>query len=202
MASWYKLQIGNYKTRINKIAKARQDFRNCDDEGNELTIEYNKGTKKFFNQKGEEVFKDDVYKLVNGKPRRKLKRTNFIEFKEENFVSPTTAKNLLIEAYYFVDCPMFLDLLKEKKKIYKVDFFSNGNGMKFYEGYIIPYKNWCIMVLGFGRIDEEIKELLGNYTSLTEKENALGNSVERASEEELIDIYVQELQEREQEIKV
>jgi hypothetical protein len=180
MPSWNKLRIGIYQARINRIQKEREDFPNCDEEGN--IIEAEKRTREYKPPR-------DIYKLVNGQPRRKLKRTSEIDIYE--LVDSNDMKNLIVETYYLVDCEKLKKDLIKKKKIIKT-FFTHGNGYKIYEAYITPYKNFLIMVLGFGRIEEQICELLQDYIPQHERDKIMdSDKVKRTTEKEMVELYIQ-----------
>lgn len=187
MVSWNKLRIGKYKARINKIEKEREKFENCDLKGKPITAQFKRSPKKYLNEAGKEVFSGDVYKLVNGKARRKLKRTSEIESYEE--INPNEVKDLIIECYYLIDCEKLRKDLLKKRRVIKT-FFTHGNGFKIYEAYIVPFRKWLIMVLGFGSIEEQIRELLLDYIPQEKRakiEDA--DDVERTNEKELLAIY-------------
>ncbi|MHA1383246.1 MAG: hypothetical protein ACTSR3_05775 [Candidatus Helarchaeota archaeon] len=185
---WYNLQIGNFQAKYTKLEKKREKFVDCDENGNILNKEFIPSKTIYRNKSGNEVLRGEVYKLIDGKARRKLKKTKFIPFEEKNFVSIQELPNLIIEQYYLVDCIGLRQEIVKRKKLYKA-VFTSGNGFKLYECYFVPFKKYLLMVLGWGRITEQIKELLGDYVSLTEKERAYEDEVERVSEEELLKIY-------------
>jgi len=192
MSSWNKLRIGRFKCRINKVEKEREKFVDCDEEGNLIRCKCDRRIKKYFC--GErEIDKYEVFKLVNGKPRRKLQRTKEVEEGDFEYVNPDELKDMIIETYYVIDCDKLRSEILKKQKIIKF-LFTNGNGFKVYESFILPYKKYLIMVLCWGKLDIQIHELLGNYTTLTEKENAYESNVNRSSESEIFDMYSEKIE--------
>jgi len=188
MASWNKIQIGKYRARINKIEKARKSFPYCDEKGNILKMKIEgRGRKRYFDEQGNECF--DVFNLVNGQPRRKLEKTKYIDYTEEDLVDLSEMRGMIIEQYYLVDCEPLRDELIQKGKVLKC-IFTNGNGFKLYNSFICPYKNWLVMVLGWGNLDEEINNLLKDYMTQEQRNEAYESSVKRVNEEELLKAYI------------
>lgn len=189
-----KLDIYMDKTlfdcRIAHIQKERFNFKDVDEEGNEVFKTFKPMEVRYYKNeaKKEEISKSDVYKLVDGKVRNKLKRTK--EIKNFKLVNPEEAKDLIIEQYYLVDCEALREYLIKKNKIISC-IYSFGNGFKIYECYITPYKtNYLIMVLGFGRITEQIKELTANQLTEEQKRRIEEDSnVKRAETEMMLAVY-------------
>lgn len=181
-----------YKAKITRIYKERKNFENVDKEGNEVETEYKRAEVKYFikkNGRRKEIVKEDVYKLINNVPRRKLKKTK--EINNLILVEPDKLKEMIIEDYYLMDCESLRKYLIKEKKIIETAY-SNGNGFKIYNTYITPYKNWLIMVLGFGKLDEEIENILEDYMPKEEadkRNDSDGSGIERVNEEELLSVY-------------
>jgi len=182
--SWYGLTILTdnrvFEGRITAIKKDRAMFQSCDEDGNILEEEIPKN----INHERTALLQQYKYKLINGKAKAKLKRTKVIN--SLKLVDLNEVTTMIIESYFYLDNEDLRQYLLEKgKAIYT--HFTAGNGFKVYEAYITPYKNWLIMICGFGRLDEVILDKIADRIPSHEMKKILDTQVERVSEAELFE---------------
>lgn len=173
------MKIGIFDVKIiKKLEQKRKSYPLCDKYGNLIKVEYNKGKKEFKNQDGTLI--TETYRLINGKPMAKFKKTEVVKNFEE--VDRVEVYDLRVEEYYYCECEPLKQYLKEKDKALKF-IYTNGNGFKAYEGYLMVYKNELLLVLGFGSLTELI-----NQAKVERQENKeeIKEEVERANPEELL----------------
>ena len=101
-------------------------------------------------------------------------------------VDPLEASGLIVEQYYLVDCLELQQHLQFEDKAMKT-IYTNGNGFKAYESYILNYKDHLIMMIGYGHIDQQIEELSANRIPLHQRAKILDTEVERVDEAELFE---------------
>jgi len=158
-----KVQTAEYGTidgQIWSIDKDRKDFENCDSNGLLVKkIVEQKEVAHYENSEGKVVPKEQMVKLVNGKPASKLPKTK--EINRYDLVSSTEAQDLLKEHYYqFVSstpsAEKLKDFLTQKDKALKFKY-SNGNGYKGYDGYLVVINGTFVIMLGYGKLSEQIE---------------------------------------------
>ena len=158
-----KIQTAEYGTidgQIWSIDKDRKEFENCDSNGLLVKkIVEQKEVAHYENSEGKIVPKEQIVKLINGKPASKLSKTKVVS--KYDIVSSTEAQDLLKEHYYqFVSstpsAEKLLEFLGSNGKALKFTF-SNGNGYKVYQAYLINYQGVFVIVLGYGYLTEQIE---------------------------------------------
>jgi len=185
MNSWWKMRVGNYEMRFTPIKSPIQVFPKCDGEGNILK-EKEQPQKAW----SDRFSKEEIFRLINGKPRAKLPRTKevnkFIECSDNEF------EDLITERFFVVDCPLLLEKLQNECISIKFPF-SFGNGFKVYVAYIHTsrlYENVLFMSMGMGSKIQVIKELIGDIKNrkVFESVEMSLKGIKRATAEELMEI--------------
>jgi len=158
-----KVQTAEYGTiegQIWSIDKDRKEFENCDSNGLSVKkIVEQKEVAHYENSEGKVVPKEQMVKLVNGKPASKLSKTK--EISKYDLVSSTEAQDLLKEHYYqFVSstpsAEKLRDFLTQNDKALRFKY-SNGNGYKAYDSYLYVYHGVFVIALGYGLLSEQIE---------------------------------------------
>jgi hypothetical protein len=157
---FYKLKIGQYDTEVSPLNPKKNEFEDCDKDGNVLVKNagtYTKGT--FYNKiTGEEH--TTAFKLIRGKAMAKLSKTKEVSnFKE---VDVREQDDLIIEKEYLMKGDWLLKELKTTGKGLKFAYTS-GNGYKVYFAYVKPhpiYTDYLSMVLGTTMKSELIEGLM------------------------------------------
>jgi len=153
-------EYGTIEGQYFNIDKERKEFENCDSNGLlvKKVIEQ-KEIAHYENSEGKIVPKEQMVKLVSGKPASKLSKTK--EVKDFSIATSTEAQDLLKEHYYqFVSstpsAEKLLEFLGSNGKALKFTF-SNGNGYKVYQAYLMNYQGVFVIVLGYGYLTEQIE---------------------------------------------
>jgi len=172
-----------YRCLLSKLEKTRATFKDCDQNGNEVKKTFIPAKTEYHNASGVEIPNDEIYKLIGGKPRARARRTKLIE--NAKLVPLSDVEDLIIEGYYLVETEGLNEYLRTKKRALRFAF-TNGNGFKVYEAYLIPFKDVVIMVTGLGSLAEEVKNICSGRFSGEKKRQIMENSnVPRMKEEEL-----------------
>ena len=185
---WYNLKIGNWTARITPINPKKEQFSDCDKDGNILNRVSGTYTKGHYeDDKGQKH--ETAFKLIKGNPRAKFTKTKEVNvFKE---VDLKECDDLIIERQYLIECDGLLDDLKASGKALKFGYTS-GNGYKIYYAYIKPsnYDGFLEMYLGTTNKHEVILEIIDGIkaTNKVKQITATLEGVERAKVEDLIEL--------------
>lgn len=172
------MKIGVFDVKVVKrLEERRKEYPLCDSEGNELKSDFKPSTRVYKNKDG--VVVTETFRLINGKPLAKLKRTDKVENFEE--VDRTEAFDLRVEEFYFCECDALKKHLKDKDKAYRF-VYTNGNGYKAYISYLVVYQDNLIMICGFGGLGDLIERARSESVS---KKEIVDEKV-RANPEELL----------------
>lgn len=168
-------EFGTIQFQYENIDKDRQEFPLCDINGNEVKkIAEQQAKSHFENKKGEVIPKEQVYRIVNGKVARKFSKTK--DILKYEIVPKVEAHDLLKEHYYQLvsstaSAQRLMDYLSREDRALKFSF-SNGNGYKKYQAYLLDYGGVFVMMLGYGYLTEQIhKEMV--FESREEKKKML-----------------------------
>ena len=169
--------LGNWNIDIvGKIEQKRQEYPYCDEKGNKVIVERERGKTIYKNKEG--VIINKVYRLINGKPFDKFKKTSVVSSFTE--VPKTEVYDLINECCYLCKNNELKEYLKKGDKAIKF-LYTNGNGYKGYVAYLTTYQDRLIMYLGFGSIIQQIKAIESKMVKEVQQE-----VVERASPELLL----------------
>lgn len=185
---WYNLKIGNWTARYTPINPKKEQFEDCDSDGNVLKRVSGTYTKGHYENENGERF-ETAFKLIKGNPRAKFSKTKEVNsFKE---VDLKECDELIIERQYLVECDGLLEELKTTGKALKFGFTA-GNGFKVYFAYLKPsnYDGFLEMVCGTTNKNEVILNLIeGIQAKQKVKEiTATIEGVERAKVEDLLEL--------------
>ena len=185
---WYNLKIGNWLAKYTPINPKKEQFEDCDKDGNVLTRvsgSYTKG--HFLDTKGNQI--DTAFKLIKGNPRAKFSKMKEVSvFKEVNL---SECDDLIIEKQYLVECDGLLEELKTTNKVLKFGFTA-GNGYKLYFAYLKPskYDGFLEMVCGTTNKNEVILDLIAGIQAKKKVKQITASieGVERAKVEDLLEL--------------
>lgn len=172
------MKIGVFDVKVVKrLEEPRKEYPLCDKDGNELVSDFKPSARTLKTKEG--VVVTETYRLINGKPLAKFKKTDKVANFEE--VSKVSAYDLRVEEYYFCECDALKKQLKEKDTALRF-VYTNGNGYRAYISYLIVYQDNLVMVCGFGSLTELCERVKANRSEKAETEE----QVERANPEELL----------------
>lgn len=172
-------KLGNYDIDVvGKIEQKRIEYPTCDEQGNEVVAEKGSYTKATYKNK-EGVVLSKTYKLINGKPFDKFKKTEKVNVFSE--VPRTEVYDMIIECFYLCRNEELRKRLEKEDKAIKF-IYSCGNGYKCYIAYLFPFQNKLLMVCGFGSLSKQIAELEERKGKVEE----VSSSVAVANPEELL----------------
>lgn len=150
-------EIGKWNIEVvGTIEQKRAEYPICDEQGNEVIAEKGSYTKATYKNK-EGVVLSKVYRLINGKPYDKFKKTSKINIYAET--PKTEVYNMIIERIKLVRNEELRKYLLKEDRALGQFLYSEGNGFKAYEGYIVPFQDKLLLFLGFGKLTEQIAEL-------------------------------------------
>lgn len=161
---------------VSRIEQKRQEYPSCDSEGQEITIERARGKTEYKNKEG--VIISKIYRLINGKPFDKFKKTSKVSSFTE--VPKTEVYDLITECCYLCKSNELKEHLKKEDKAIKF-IYTNGNGYKGYVAYLTTYQDRLVMYLGFGSVIQQIKAIESQMVEEVQQE-----VIERASPELLL----------------
>ena len=186
---WYDLRIGSFHLRYTPMNPIEKEYPNCDSNGNALMKTTGKYEKGYYTDKqGNKL--ETAFKLINGKPYAKLKKTKETDNYRE--VDISEIDDLIIEKECLSVCDELLNELNETGKAIKFGF-TFGNGFKVYKCYIYPsklYKGFLFMTFG----TTQKSELIQDITQELKQKNKLSQidltiqGIDRAKVEDLIAI--------------
>jgi len=184
--AWLDIYVNKeiFRCLMTKIEKGRAKFKDCDEQGRPVTKEYTPAKTKYSDVDGNVLMRDEIFKLIKDKARARTKQTKII--KNPELVLASEMEDFIVEGYYLLECEGFNEHLKSTGKVIKTAYTS-GNGYKVYEAFIMPFRDEVIMVLGLGRLTDEIKNITAGRLSPEKKRQIMENSnVPRMKEEELL----------------
>lgn len=151
---------------LGKIEQERAEYPLCDEQGNEVITERISGSVAHKNKEG--VILNKTYRLINGKPFDKFKKTSKINIYAET--PKIEVYNMIIERIKLVRNEELRKYLQKEDRALGQFLYSEGNGFKAYEGYIVPFQDKLLLFLGFGNITKQIAELEDKKGKVEEKE--------------------------------
>lgn len=185
----HSLQIGSWKLRVTPLVDVDRKYETVDKDGKPLEYIPGKLERGHYidPETKQEVTK--TYKLVNGKPQDKLKKTSCVEkFKEVDITEVYDLKTKHV--YYVEDVPAdMLNTLKNGKAIKII--YSTGNGFSVYYGYVFysPRHNKILLNLGDTYISEQIAVVEGMRASNKKlDEVTIQDNVSRAKAEDMLEL--------------
>lgn len=186
---WYNLKIGNWTAKITPINPKKEQFEDCDRDGNILSRVSGTYTKGHFeNEKGERI--ENAFKLIKGKARAKFTKTKEVNLFKE--VDLKECEDLITERTYLVECDGLLMDLNLTGKAIKFGYTS-GNGYKVYFAFIKPsilYEGFLEMVCGTTNKHEVILDIIDGIKAKNKVKQieASLEGIERAKVEDLIEL--------------
>lgn len=157
-----KIRIGTATFKQVNLKKERVKYPYCDSKGKLLEIRtIKKGERAYVYQDTGKRYEGDVLALVNDKPVGKLTKTK--EIYKHEVVEKLEHMDLMVELYYLMEASnnealkLYKNLVKQDKALSFI--YSNGNGYKAYQTYLVPFGNErFIMFCGYGKLSEQIKK--------------------------------------------
>jgi len=142
------------------------------------------------NNKGEQVSKEQVLRLINNKPLGKLSKTK--EVKNYKEVDLKQKDDLIIEKSYLVCCDGLLNELETTGKAL-VFAYTSGNGYKVYKAFLYPsklYKGFLLMDLATTQKSEVILGMIEGLKqqNKSKETEVILQGIETAKVEDLIEI--------------
>jgi len=191
---WYNLRIGTYNLKYTPLSPSKKENVYCDNEGKVLEFVKGKFESGYFMKDGEK-YEDEIFYLVNDKPRTKLGKTKEVNNYKE--VDKSEVDDLIVEKQYIVEDKKLLQDLNDSGKTLKFAMSLGGGGkfgsVKVYYAYVYPselYEGILFMSLGTTKKSEIIQEVLGEIEQKEKLEQlqATISGIKKTEVEDLLEI--------------
>lgn len=184
--AWSELKLPVGTVFITPIKATESEFENCDSTGRVVKSKISRGTTEYYHTDDNTPAEKPDYKLINGTPKKKLKKTTTVTKVER--IPKTEIYNYNEEGFYLVKSDDALAKeLAEKDEALTFNY-TNGNGFKVHKAFIYPFANTLVMRLSRVNISRRVSEIQAGLQAGKELE-ALETQMEqqsRATEEELL----------------